>query len=172
MHPLRLWLYVSLAIAVAVGAGFAAALLYAHVPAIDAYVLGVVVFALFMLPWSGVFVWAIRRAEGLERLIVRTRGIATGENKTPVDESIYREEVEDLARAVEEVRVLIMRERAWSEEQRATMQQIAGALSEGLLAFSPRGRIVLANDRVRQMLRALAATSSAGRSSKSCATSD
>ncbi len=152
MHPLRLWLYVSLAIAVAVGAGFAAALLYAHVPAIDAYVLGVAVFALFMLPWSGVFVWAIRRAEGLERLIVRTRGIATGENESPVDESIYREEVEDLARAVEEVRVLIMRERAWSEEQRATMQQIAGALSEGLLAFSPRGRIVLANDRVRQML--------------------
>ncbi len=152
MHPLRLWLYVSLAIAIAVGAGFAAALLHAHVPAIDAYVLGVVVFVLLMLPWSGVFVWAIRRAEGLERLIVRTRGIATGENESPVDESIYREEVEDLARAVEEVRVLIMRERAWSEEQRATMQQIAGALSEGLLAFSPRGRIVLANDRVRQML--------------------
>ncbi len=152
MHPLRLWLYVSLVIAIAVGAAFAAALVYAHVPAIDAYVLGVVVFVVFMLPWSGVFIWAIRRAEGLERLIVRTRGIATGENEGPVDEPVYREEVEELARAVEEVRVLIMRERAWSEEQRATMQQIAGALSEGLLAFSPRGRIVLANDRVRQML--------------------
>jgi two-component system, OmpR family, phosphate regulon sensor histidine kinase PhoR len=152
MHPLRLWLYVSLAIAIAVGYSFAAALLHARVPAVEAYILGGTVFAIFMLPWSGVFMWAIRRAEGLERLIVRTRGIATGEDESSIDESFYREEVQDLARAVEEVRVLIMRERAWSEEQRATMQQIAAALSEGLLAFSPRGRIVLANDRVRQML--------------------
>jgi two-component system, OmpR family, phosphate regulon sensor histidine kinase PhoR len=152
MHPLRLWLYVSLVIAIAVGAAFGAALLRAGVPSIDAYVLGVVVFAIFMLPWSGVFIWAIRRAEGLELLTRHTRGIATGEDESAVEESLYREEVQDLARAVEEVRVLIMRERAWSEEQRATMQQIAGSLSEGLLAFSPRGRIVLANDRVRQMI--------------------
>jgi two-component system phosphate regulon sensor histidine kinase PhoR len=152
MHPLRLWLYVSVTIAIAVGVGFGAALLRAGVPSIDAYVLGAAVFAIFMLPWSGVFVWAIRRAGGLELLTRHTRGIATGEDESKVDETLYREEVQDLARAVEEVRLLIMRERAWSEEQRATMQQIAGSLSEGLLAFSPRGRIVLANDRVRQMI--------------------
>ncbi len=77
MHPLRLWLYVSLALAAAVAAAFSAALLHAGIPRFEAYVLGAAVFLVFLLPWGGVFAWALRRAGGLELLIGRTRGIAT-----------------------------------------------------------------------------------------------
>lgn len=151
MHPLRLLLYISLALAVAVAAAFGAALQHAGVPLVDAHVLSFVVFALFMLPWTGVFVWAVRRARGLEQLIERTHAIVAGDLKTAIGGSIYRDEVDDLARGIDTLRALIVSEKAWSAEQRATTEQIVAALGEGLLAFSPRGRIVLANDRVREM---------------------
>ncbi len=154
MHPLRLFLYVSLALAAAVAVGFGAALLRAGVRQFDAYVLGLVVFTVFMLPWTGVFVWAVRRAAGLEALIQRTLSIVAGDNQPSIQGPAYREEVGDLARGIEELRVLILREKIWSAEQRAAMQQIVAALGEGLLAFNPRGRIVLANERVREMFAA------------------
>lgn len=152
MHPLRLLLVVSLAIAIAVAAAFGAALVRAGVSEFEARVLGIVVFVAFMLPWTGVFVWSFRRSRGLERLIERTRGIAAGDLQPSILGSVYREEIEDLARGLEELRVLILREKVWSAEQQSAMQQIVASLGEGLLALSPRGRVVLANERVRQML--------------------
>ena len=99
-----------------------------------------------MLPWGGVFTWALRRASDLDTLTDRTRDF-----EHPIHDREYHGELDDLGRAIEELRVALMRERAWSQEQRATMQQIAASLGEGLLALSPRGRIVLANERVNEM---------------------
>jgi len=45
----------------------------------------------------------------------------------------------------EAVRAVVVRQKASFEEQRATMEQIVAALGEGLLALSPRGKVVFAN---------------------------
>lgn len=146
MHPLRALLFLSVGIAVAVAGAFGYLLHRAGVAEASATLLGVCVFVAFMLPWSGVFAWALRRASDLDTLTDRTRDF-----EKPIHDREYHGELDDLARSIEEVRVALLRERAWSQEQRATMQQIAAALGEGLLALSPRGRIVLANDRVNEM---------------------
>lgn len=146
MHPLRALLYLSVGIAAAVAGAFGYLLHRAGVAQAEAVLLGACVFAAFMLPWSGVFTWALRRARDLDTLTDRTRDF-----ERPVHDREYHGELDDLGRAIEELRVALMRERAWSQEQRATMQQIAASLGEGLLALSPRGKIVLANERVNEM---------------------
>ena len=62
MHPLRVLLLVSVVIAVAVAWAFGAALHHggAELPAVA--VLSLVAFVAFMIPWTGVFLWAYRRA--------------------------------------------------------------------------------------------------------------
>jgi two-component system, OmpR family, phosphate regulon sensor histidine kinase PhoR len=146
MHPLRALLFLSIGIAAAVAGAFGYLLNRAGVTEASASILGFCVFAAFMLPWSGVFLWAVRRAGDLNVLTDRTRDF-----ERPVHDREYHGELDDLARVIEDLRVALMRERAWAQEQRATMQQIAASLGEGLLALSPRGRIVLANERVNEM---------------------
>src|SRR5439155_24831461 len=60
-------------------------------------------------------------------------------------------ELDDLARAVDELRVGMMREKAWSAERLETMRKIAAGLGEGLLALNAKRRIVMANDSVARM---------------------
>jgi two-component system phosphate regulon sensor histidine kinase PhoR len=146
MHPLRALLFLSVGIAAAVAGAFGYLLHRVGVTEGSATLLGACVFVAFILPWSGVFTWALRRASDLDTLTDRTRDF-----EKPIHDREYHGELDDLARAIEELRVALMRERAWSQEQRATMEQIAAALGEGLLALSPRGRIVLANERVNEM---------------------
>ena len=146
MHPLRALLFLSVGIAAAVAGVFGYLLHRAGVSETEAAFLGVFVFVAFMLPWGGVFTWALRRASDLDTLTDRTRNF-----EHPIHDREYHGELDDLGRAIEELRIALMRERAWSQEQRATMEQIAASLGEGLLAVSPRGRIVLANERVNEM---------------------
>jgi two-component system phosphate regulon sensor histidine kinase PhoR len=146
MHPLRALLFLSVGIAVAVAGAFGYLLHRAGVAEAGATLLASFVFVAFMIPWSGVFLWAVRRASDLDVLTDRTRDF-----ERPIHDREYHGELDDLGRAIEELRVALMRERAWSQDQRATMQQIAASLGEGLLALSPRGRIVLANERVNEM---------------------
>jgi len=146
MHPLRALLFLSLGIAAAIAGAFGFLLHRAGVSDPGTLILGFFVFVVFMLPWSGVFLWAVRRATDLNVLTDRTLDF-----EHPIHDREYHGELDDLGRAIEELRVALMREKTWSQEQRATMQQIAASLGEGLLALSPRGRIVLANERVNEM---------------------
>src|SRR5258706_14897100 len=146
MHPLRALLFLSLGIAAAIAGAFGFLLHRAGVSDPGTLVLGFFVFVVFMLPWSGVFLWAVRRATDMNVLTDRTLDF-----EHPIHDREYHGELDDLGRAIEELRVALMREKTWSQEQRATMQQIAASLGEGLLALSPRGRIVLANERVNEM---------------------
>ena len=150
MHPLRVLLFASLGIAAAVAGAFGMLLHRVGVNRLESSVFAILVFGAFMLPWSGVFLWAVRRATDLDTLIDRTSAIAAGGNLAIHDRS-YHGELDDLARAVEELRVAMEREKAWSAGQRATLAQITAALGEGLIALSPRGRIVLANERIHDM---------------------
>ncbi|MBV9495200.1 MAG: hypothetical protein JOZ54_13210 [Acidobacteria bacterium] len=151
MHPLRVLLFVSLALGVAVAAALGAALVRLGVPQLEAVILGVLAFAVFLLPWTGVALWAFRRAEDLGLLIDRTQALVEGDAQRPITDREYHGEVDDLARAVDALRVAMLREASWSAQRRATLQQISASLGEGLLALSAGGRVVLANDRVSEM---------------------
>jgi two-component system phosphate regulon sensor histidine kinase PhoR len=145
MHPLRLLLYGSLVLAGAVAWLLAAALLKNGVPPSGATVLGVAAFVVFLLPWTGVFLWAIRRASDLDELTERARKALTITDRT------YHGELDDLARAMEELRMTQVRLRGAFETHRAAMDEIVGALGEGLLAVTPQGRVAFANRRLGEM---------------------
>ena len=145
MHPLRLLLYGSLVLAAAVAWLLAIALLKAGTPPSGAIFLGVAAFVVFLLPWTGVFLWAIRRASDLDELIERTRKVA------PVTDRTYHGELDDLARGVEELRMQQVRLRRAFETHRAAMDEIVAALGEGLLAVTPQGRVAFANRRLGEM---------------------
>jgi two-component system phosphate regulon sensor histidine kinase PhoR len=151
MHPLRLLLYVSLVIAIAVAWGFGAALQHAFAGKVAAAVLGVVAFVLFLIPWGGVFLWAMRRAGDLDVLIERTRAVAEGATERAVADRSYHGELDDLARSVEELRATINRQREMHEEHRAAIGELVASLGEGLIAVNPKGRVVFANPRVSEL---------------------
>jgi two-component system, OmpR family, phosphate regulon sensor histidine kinase PhoR len=151
MHPLRVLLYASLFLAIAVAWGLGAALQRAGAAHSAAVVLGVVAFAVFMIPWAGVSLWAVRRASDLDELTDRARVVAEGMVEKPIADRSFHGELDDLARAMEEMRAAIVRQRMAHEEHRAAMTEIVASLGEGLLAINPEGRIVVANARVGEM---------------------
>ena len=144
MHPLRLLLYASLVFAIGIAWAFGTALLQAGTPPSGALVLGIAAFVVFMLPWSAVYVWAIRRASDLDELTERTRKVL------PIERT-YHGELDDLARAVEELRLTQVRLRRAFETHRAAMDEIVASLGEGLLALTPEGRVAFANRTVGEM---------------------
>lgn len=144
MHPLRLLLYASLVFAIGFAWAFGAALLQGGTPPSGALVLGIAAFVVFMLPWTAVYVWAIRRASDLDDLTERARKVL------PIERT-YHGELDDLARAVEELRLTQMRLRRAFETHRAAMDEIVASLGEGLLALTPEGRVAFANRTVGEM---------------------
>jgi two-component system phosphate regulon sensor histidine kinase PhoR len=144
MHPLRLLLYGSVVLAGAMAWVLGAALLEGGTPPSGALVLGIAAFVVFMLPWTGVYIWAIRRASDLDELTERTR------KALPVERP-YHGELDDLARAIEELRLMQVRLRRAFETHRAAMDEIVAALGEGLLAVTPEGRVAFANRSVGEM---------------------
>ena len=144
MHPLRLLLYGSVVVAAAVAWALGAALLEGGSPPSGALLAGVLAFVAFMGPWTGVYVWATRRASDLEDLTERTRKVL------PIERA-YHGELDDLARAAEELRMTQVRLRRAFETHRAAMDEIVDALGEGLLAVTSEGRVAFANRRVGEM---------------------
>jgi two-component system phosphate regulon sensor histidine kinase PhoR len=146
VHPLRVLFFASVAVAAAVALAISHLLIRIGEPQRTATILGICAFVAFMIPWSGAFAWALRRASDLQTLTDRARDF-----ERPIHDRDFHGELDDLARGVEELRQAMLRERTWAAEQRSTMSQIAAALGEGLLALSPRGTVVLANARVREL---------------------
>lgn len=151
MHPLRILLYVSVVIAIAVAWGFGAALQHAGVAPGASLVLAVIAFLAFMVPWLGVSLWAIRRARDLDALTDGARRVTEGQFETPISARTYHAELDDLGRAIDEMRGMLVRQRRAHEEHRAAMEEIVASLGEGILAVSPKGHVVVANPRVAEM---------------------
>lgn len=151
MHPLRVLLYVSVVIAIAVAWGLGAALHHAGAALPASVVLAVVAFVLFMLPWTGVFLWAVRRANDIDVLTERARRASDSARDVVITDRVFHGELDDLARAIEALRAMSVRQGEAHEEHRAAMEEIVASVGEGLLAVSPRGRIVVANPRVAEM---------------------
>jgi two-component system phosphate regulon sensor histidine kinase PhoR len=151
MHPLRLLLLISLIVAIGVAWGFGAALDHAGVGEVEARVLAVLAFVAFMIPWAGVSLWTLRRARDLDELTDRAHAAAERSRDHPLTDRAYHGELDDLARAIEELRAITIRQSAAYEEQRRAMTEIVGSLGEGLLAVDARSRVVFANPRFTEM---------------------
>src|SRR5688572_7873724 len=162
MHPLRVLLIISLAIAAAVAVAFGALLSKAGVSRAEAIVLAGVVFGAYLVPWAGVAFWAIRRANDLEAMIDRTRMLVEHDDSPPITDRHWHGELDELARAIEALRSLLAEQRALAAEHRSAIDQIVGALGEGLMAVNVRRRVVFTNSRVAEMFGS--ATPLAGRS--------
>ncbi len=156
MHPLRTILAVSFALAVVVAAAFGFLLSRAGVgpsslSGIEIAGLSAAVFIVVLIPWAAVSAWAFRRAADLETLTDRAHQIARGSVGQTVADREFHGELDDLARDIEEMRQVVIRQRRSFEEQRATMQEILAGLGEGLIAVDARGRIVFSNQRAVEM---------------------
>lgn len=151
MHPLRILLYAALVIAVAVAWAFGAALQKAGVSDETAFVLGTLAFAAFLVPWLGVSLWALRRARDLDLLTDLARRVTEGQLDVPIGQRTYHGELDELGRAIDELRAMLVRQQSAHEEHRAAMQEIVASLGEGIIAVDPRGRVVVANPRVSEM---------------------
>jgi len=145
MHPLRVTLVVSLGIAAVVAFAFTETLRRSGVSQTESTILGICVFIAYLIPWAAVFGWAFRRAADLDHLTDLARRVAAGDYSRPVGDRPFHGELDDLGRAIEELRAVVVRQKASFEEQRATMEQIVASLGEGLIALSPRGKVVFAN---------------------------
>jgi PAS domain S-box-containing protein len=158
MHPLRILLLVSVVVALAVALAFGytleqASAAHAILPLSQAEIVAVTggTFAAFLVPWAAVFFWAVRRARDIDRLIDRAAALARGGHDEPADARPFHAELGELSRAIEETRDVIVRQRQSFDEQRAAMHEIVASLGEGLLALSPKGRIVFANAKVGEL---------------------
>lgn len=145
MHPLRVLLFVSLGLAAAVAVAFGMVVERSGGPLPAAVAAGLAVFAIFLVPWSGVFAWALRRAGDLDLLTSRTRRLTAGALDESIGDRSYHGELDDLARTIEEIRLLLQRQQASSREQRALTAEIVASLGESLIAMNARGKIVFAN---------------------------
>lgn len=156
MHPLRTILAISFALAVVVATAFGFLLSRAGVgpsslSGIEIAGLSAAVFIVVLIPWAAVSAWAFRRAADLETLTERAHQIARGSVGQTVADREFHGELDDLARDLEEMRQVVIRQRRSFEEQRATMQEILAGLGEGLIAVDARGRIVFSNQRAVEM---------------------
>src|SRR5437588_2151428 len=148
MHPMRSLLLMSMAIAIAVATALGFALMRAGFGRPEAIGAGIISFVIVAAPAAAGFAWSIRRAMELDRLASRTLRVAAGRYGGPVRDGSLSVEADDLARAVDELRAIILRQQGSFEEQRAMLRQVVASVGEGLLAISANGRIVFANDRV------------------------
>lgn len=151
MHPLRILLIVSLGIAAVIASVFGSLLARSGASRLESFFGGAAVFISYLLPWTGVFLWSLRRAADIDTLIDRTRDVVSGDIDKPISDRSYHGELDELARSVDAVRELVVEQRASFAEHRGAMDQIVGALGEGLLAVSPRGKVVFANSRLTEM---------------------
>ncbi len=151
MHPLRVTLLVSFVVALVIAIAFGYALQRLGVVESEVIILASAVFVAFLIPWTAVFVWALRRAGDLDELGDRMRTVARGDYARVISDREFHGELDDLARTAEELREIVLRQKESYEEQSATLQSIVGALGEGLMALDRQGRVVFTNERVGDM---------------------
>lgn len=152
MHPLRVTLLISLAIATAVAAAFGFALYRLGVGDGAVILLSVVVFVAFVVPWAAVFLWALRWGKDLMVLTERTVGVAEGGyGGAKITDRAFHEELDELARAIEELREQLARQAALLDERRQTTRRIIDSFGDGLIALTRGGRVAMANARVAEL---------------------
>lgn len=151
MNRFRAVLLLSIAAAFAVAFGIGAALGRAGVAALHATGFAVAALVVLLIPLFAAEWWTKRQRVRLRELTRQARRIADGEVGAPITVGDDDYVVNDLARAIEQIRLLLVRHRGAAQEHRATIEQIVDSIGEGFIAVSRDRRVVLANRRVAEM---------------------
>jgi two-component system phosphate regulon sensor histidine kinase PhoR len=106
---------------------------------------------LFTAPFLSVYLWSRYRMGQVRELADAARAVATSDGDARFPASDYGAEVRDLAHAMELLREAIRTRRAHADEQRVMMERIVNGFQEGLLAINRSRRVVLANERFREL---------------------
>ncbi|HEX7419497.1 MAG TPA: ATP-binding protein [Thermoanaerobaculia bacterium] len=142
---------ISLVIALVVSVAFGYALHGLHVSDGEVFILSAAVFLAFLVPWTAVAIWALRRASDLEELGDRTRAVAHGDYTRVIADRPFHGELDELARTADELRAIVLRQKGSYEQQSVALQKIVGAIGEGLMALNREGRVVFTNERISEM---------------------
>lgn len=86
--------------------------------------------------------------DGLRR---RVQKLVDGNLRLPVNDRRFAGRLDELARTMEMVREVLLRQETSFEAHRAMMDQIVSAVGEGLIAVDTNGRVVYANERASTM---------------------
>lgn len=109
------------------------------------------VFLLFTVPFLSLYIWSRRQVRANERLARQARRIAAGEYDVEVSDFGLRPETADLARAIEQGRLLLQRHRESLEQHKRLTAELLNGIREGLLAISREKRVVIANRRFEEL---------------------
>lgn len=107
-------------------------------------------FALFSPPLS-IYLWAVHRARETDEVTQRAMRVAEGRYEELVTREALTGETGDIARAVDGLRSLILRQLASFEEQKALNRKVLDSLVEGVIAINSSRRVVFINPRAREM---------------------
>ncbi len=151
MQPLRILLILAAILALALALILAFTLTRGGSGASESVAIAAGLYLTFLAAWGGAFAWTLRHEADLREILDRTQKVAEGAHEQPIAGRLYQGELDELARAIEEVREAFRAQRSSFEELSGAISQILGGLGEGLLAISPAGRVVLANERVAEM---------------------
>lgn len=108
---------------------------------------------MFLLPLAALYGWVRLRLRAVERLAESARLIAAGEYHMEIPTAALPAEGAELARALEELRGTLLRQREMIAEQQHLTSEILSGLGEGLLAINRDKRVVLVNRRLSELFR-------------------
>jgi len=158
MHPLKVTLAVAAALAVVVAAIVGYAISLAGRPGIQTSSMGpqaflgaALAFLVFLAPFAAMYLFARRAASENDTLTARIHRVTTDDDTLSVRDSVFHDEVDDLARAIEQMRLHFVIDRDDQSRRQAAMEEMLGGLREGLLAIDGDRRVVFANRSVADL---------------------
>lgn len=158
MHPLKLTLAVAAALALVVASIVGYAISMAGRPGNQVSTVGAealfgaaVGFLVFFAPFAAMYFWAWRTASENDALTDRVHRLMTDSDTLSVGGSPFHDEVEDLARAIEQMRLHFVQDRDDQLRRQAALEEMVGGLREGLLAIDRDRQVVFANRSVADL---------------------
>lgn len=158
MHPLKATLAIAAILALVVASIVGYAISTADRPgnqgsslAAEVLLGAMVAFVVFFAPFAAMYFRARRTAAENDALTDRVHRVITDSGSSSLTGSVFHDEVDDLARAIEQMRLHFVLDREDQLRRQASLEEMLGGLREGLLAIDPDRRVVFANRSVADL---------------------
>jgi len=158
MYPLKVTLAVAAALALVVASTVGYVVSIAGRPGsqissvgAEALLGAALAFVVFFAPIAAMYFWARRTASENDALTDRVHRLTADSGMLTVTDNLFHGEVDDLARAIEQMRLHFVLDRDDQLRRQAALEEMLGGLREGLLAIDPDRRVVFANRSVADL---------------------
>jgi len=108
-------------------------------------------FLVFFTPFAVMYVRARRTAAETEVLTSRVQRVISDSDTLSVRDDLFHDEVDDLARAIDQMRLHFVLDRDDQSRRQAALEEMLGGLREGLLAIDADRGVVFANRSVADL---------------------